>query len=46
MDNTLIYCVYMCLGNDSLEGQDNHKSSLVVGVDITMIPQQVCVSIM
>ena len=44
MDNILIYCVYMCLGNDSLEGEDNDKSGLVVGVDIAMIPQQVRLS--
>ena len=36
----------MCLCNDSLEGEDNDKSGLVVGVDIAMIPQQVRLSIM
>ena len=25
-DNILIYCVYMCLGNDSLEGEDNDRA--------------------
>ena len=34
----------MCLGNDSLEGEDNDKSGLVVGVDIAVIPQQVRLS--
>ena len=43
-DNILIYCENMCLGNDSLEGEDNDKSGLVVGVDIAMIPQQVRLS--
>ena len=30
-DNILIYCENMCLGNDSLEGEDNDMSGLVVG---------------
>ena len=46
MANTFIYCVHMCSCNDSLEGEDNDKSSLAVVVDIAMIPQQVCLSIM
>ena len=30
-DNIFIYCENMCLGNDSLEGEDNDRSGLVVG---------------